>query len=148
MTPRKPVDRHHGKSDEGAMGRGHALAITIALAGCGADTPWPGAAGRVDHAALPALVAEGAEPGTAEDYGLCGAALAFNAMAQAPAEQATAPEFTAAIKGRLLVMTLTSPDPGLSFAIGEAVTELDLEDRRNLVDRVPDCRARYGRYFS
>lgn len=124
-----------------------AVAALTAMAACTTTGGlWPGATARVNHNALPALLAGSAEPGTAEDYGVCGAALSFDRMARAPG-LVPIEDAAAETQGRLLTMTLSSPDPGLSFAIGDAVTELDLSDRRRLVERVPDCRDRYGRYF-
>ena len=122
------------------------LAAVVGLSGCTTQGLWPGAQARVDHAVLPALLADGAEPGTPEDFGVCGAALSFDRMLRAPGGVPDA-ALTAETQGHLLTMTLRSPDPGLSFAIGDAVTELDMADRLRLVDRVPECRDRYGRYF-
>lgn len=118
----------------------------LGLAGCSTGNLWSGATARVDHASLPSLLAGNAAPGTPEDYGVCGAALSFDRMVRAPGGVPVG-DAAAETQGRLLTMTLSSPDPGLSFAIGDAVTELDLSDRRRLVERVPDCRDRYGRYF-
>lgn len=122
-----------------------AITLSATLAGCASSALWPGAERRLDRAALPALLRGGAAPHSAEDYGICGAALAVDRMARTGAP--ASPALAASTQGKLLDMTLRSPDPGLSFAIGEAVSEMPVAERRNLAARVPECRSRFGQHF-
>ncbi len=130
------------------LGGRAAAAVTLAatLAACTQDELWPGAEQSVDRAALVGLLETGAPARSAEDYGICGAALAFDAKRTAPDSVAFSDDHTAAIRTRLLLLQLRSPDPGLSMAVGRTIFDLAPSERRLLAGRVPDCRARYGSF--
>lgn len=131
---------------------GHILKRTVIAAlapiaaGCAQPDVWPGEPVELDRRSVAQLVADGAPPRSAADYGICGAALVFDANLRA-GPLAFDAGHRAELQGQLLVMTLASPDPPLSFSYGQTVLELPMAERIRLADRVEDCRRRYGRFF-